>query len=144
VLRIHYQNRSAQRIADRSELGVYFAAAGARPLRAIEVGADIAKETILTVDRRSHAVAIRPISGPSGAWIRLSVVEADGSRKDLARIQLRDGWERRYVFDSPVLLEPRNRIAVSLMPSEGGLWTSLTGQPVASNSSARIAIEVIY
>jgi hypothetical protein len=143
VLRIHYQNRDARPIADRSELGVYFAAAGAKPLRAIEVAAEAARETILPVDRRSLAVAIRPITGPSGAWIRISVIEGNGSRKDLARIQLREGWERRYVFETPVLLEPQSRMAVSVIPSEGGLWASLTGQPVASSSSARIAIEVI-
>jgi L,D-peptidoglycan transpeptidase YkuD (ErfK/YbiS/YcfS/YnhG family) len=93
--------------------------------------------------RAVRMIALRPISGPSGAVVHLAVVRADGSRTPLGRMQLRDGWIRRYVFQAAVTIPAGTRIEMSVTRTDNELWMSLTGDPAAEDSGARIAFEFV-
>jgi hypothetical protein len=137
VLRVRYKRsrpEDAAAASDRSQVALYFApAAGARGVRSIEIGGEgewpFGSERVFThaIDRAVQAVALRPISGPADATVRLTLVASDGSRTPLARMQLRHEWPRRYVFAAPVALPAGSRIEVHVSASRGMLWETLTG-----------------
>ena len=143
VLRIRYRRHYGDQATDLSQVGVYFARRGAAPLAAIDLAGETGRETVHRIAHRMRAVAIRPISGPSGTNVRLTVLAADGSRQELARIQLQSDWGRRYAFETPVTLAAGNRIEVSVIPSETQLWTTLTGERIDAETPVRIALEYV-
>ncbi len=143
VLRMHYRRPVGPAISDRSELGVYFARAAANPITTIELGAAAGREADHRVDRPLQVVAVRAMSGPSGAWVRLVLVAPDGARQPLARLEIRPEWNRRYVFSKPVILTAGSRIETSLVPSADTLWTSLIGERPGSADHLRVVLEVV-
>jgi hypothetical protein len=141
ILRVHYRKQNPDVAGDRSQVGVYFAPRGSSPVQMIELGTDT---TSYRFERQSRLVAIRPVSGASGASMQLSIVRADGVRRPLAQLVFRDNWARRYVFATPVTLTAGDRIDAVSKPSENALWTSLTGeQPPPSPPPVRVAVEFI-
>jgi hypothetical protein len=156
IVRIHYRKplgQDARPVSDRSQVGVYFAAADdARAVRPIEIGIDgdwpfdAARTLTHTVERRACAVALRPISGPTDAAVDLVMIGTDRVRTPLARIRLREDWARRYVFARPVSLPKDSRIEIRVSPSQAILWTTLTGDPPIGPTEGgrlRLALEVV-
>lgn len=144
VLRMRYrrsQGAPVEAVSDRSQVGLYFAPGNARPVRVLDVRSEGHR-----VDRTTRAVALRPVSGPVDGWVQLTVVAGNGSRTPFARIQLREGWARRYVFSEPIRLSRGTRIEAAVTPSEGAIWASLTGDrqvALEGGGPLHVAIEVV-
>ena len=143
LLRIHYRRLYGAPESDRSQVGIYFAPRGAPAVESLELGADAGSQALHRVAKRIRAVAIRPVSGPSGTRVRLTVIGADASRKQLALLRFEKGWNRRYIFNAPVTLPAGSRIEISVIPSESRLWTSLTGEPIEPEGPVRVALEFV-
>jgi hypothetical protein len=156
VLRVHYQRprgRSDTAVTDRSDVGVYVAPpTGAREVEAIDLRGDgewpheMMRVFTQPIDETVRLVALRPVSGPADAGVRLELIAADGSRTPLARLQLRQQWARRYVFVTPVVLPKGSRVEATVMASYGLSWMTLTGdRPVGPTEGGpfRLALEII-
>jgi hypothetical protein len=143
VIRVHYRRHFGDPVADRSQVGIYFAARTAPAVQAIELAADSGGSYEHRIDKALRAVAIRPVSGPSGSWVRVIEITAGGDRRELARIEMQRDWQRRYVFATPVAIAAGNRIAISVTPSQAAQWTSLTSEPVDPESPAKVVIEFV-
>jgi hypothetical protein len=141
VLRMHYRRPSQDSAADRSQIGFYFARGNAARLQAIEVGTGAESYRF---PRNARLVGIRPISGPSGVSMRMSIVGTNGVRR-LAQVEFQDDWQRRYVFTTPVAMAAGDRIEAVTKGSDNRLWSSLTGdRESASDAPSRIAIEFVW
>jgi hypothetical protein len=137
VLRVHYQRPTAGEagaLTDRSQVAVYFAPASrAHTVSAIEIHGDgdwpheMKRVFTQPIDNTVRVVALRPISGPPDAGVRLAVIAADGSRHPLARLQLRPEWPRRYAFVTPLVLTKGSRVEATVTASYGRSWMTLTG-----------------
>jgi hypothetical protein len=143
VLRVRYQRHYGDPASDRSEVGVYFAESRAADIQTLTFSAEPSRPETHTLRGRARAVAIRPIGGPSGSWVRFTAIGADGARTELARLQIQRAWTRRYVFDTPVTIPAGNKIEVSVIPSESQQWTVLTGEPSEPDSAVRVALEFV-
>ena len=138
-LRVTYRkrwDREREPATDRSQVGLYFAAAAgtqeasAVTLRASRVAADVSTPA----DRRAtglfvasdplRAVAIWPEPALAGAAVRVERVAADGTRVLVAAFSARAGWERRYWFAEPLDLAPGSRLQVT------ATWPTSTAPPV--------------
>jgi len=142
VVRIRYRRHYGDPDSDRSQVGLYFAPTKTAVLRTWELNALHVSQTFM-VPRQMRVVALRPVSGPSGTIARLSVIEADGSRRDFARLQLQNDWRRRYVFATPMTLAARSRLEISITPSDSRLWASLTDERIDADSRVHVAIDFV-
>jgi hypothetical protein len=79
------------------------------------------------IDDTVRVVALRPVSGPPDASVRLMAIGADGSRRPIARLQLRPEWPRRYAFVTPLVVAKGSRIEATVTASYGRSWMTLTG-----------------
>jgi hypothetical protein len=143
VVRIHYLRHFGDPDSDRSRVGVYFAPAGTSPIATLELAARSGGTTEQRIGKTIKLVAIRPIAGPSGARARLTVVRADGTRQELAVLELQKDWKRRYVIATPVTLPAGTVVDVFVSPSRSQLWTSLTGEGVDPEEDIRLALEFV-
>lgn len=143
LLRIHYRRHYGDPASDRSRVGIYFGDRSSEAMQSIELRAEAGSRTEQRIDRGLRLIALRPISGPSGAWIQLTVIDAAGTKNTLARIQMQSEWPRRYVFESAIAVQPGNKIEISVTPSGASLWSSLTGDRIDPAGAARIALEFV-
>jgi hypothetical protein len=143
VLRIRYRRHFGDPATDLSQVGVYFAKGGGTTIQTLEFDPENSRPHIRRLERPIRAVAVLPVSGVSGMRVRLAVIAADGSRRELATLQLRGDWRRRYIFDAPVSLAAGDRIEASVIPSESQLWSSLTGEPMDPAHPVRVALEFV-
>jgi hypothetical protein len=143
VLRTRYRRHYGDPAEDLSRVGIYFAKGATSTVRTLEFSPDGSRPEIRPLQRRVRAVAIRPISGPPGTQVRLTVIAPDGSRKELARLEIQNHWGRRYVFVTPVILAAGNRIEASVIPSDGPLWTSFSGELTGPEGPIRLALEFV-
>lgn len=149
VLRVHYQRQTLDPavLSDRSSLGIYFASPTPVPVRSLEIAESVPasgdRVIVKRIDRQVRAVALRPVDGPADGEARLTLIDASGARRPLARMQLRGGWARRYVFAKPVLLPAGSRIEVSITTTPPGFWTTLTGDSQTGSQRLRLALDVI-
>jgi hypothetical protein len=150
VLRMSYQRSeiNAADVADRSEVVVQFAPANARPIRAIMLGDPVtplkaSRVFLHRVDRPLRAIAWRPVSGPVMTVAHVTLIRSDGLRTPLGRLEFRDGWQRRYMFVTPVELRAGDRIETRVTVPTPDLWTTLTGEPRTKHEPLEIAVEVI-
>jgi hypothetical protein len=150
-VRMHYRRPSASvtPIADRPEVAIYFAKPGARQVRTIELADKVSTAAAgdrtfsQRVDSAGRLVAVRVVDGPAESWARVTAIAADGGRTPLARVQIRPGWERRYVFVDPPHLARGSRVEVHVSPPLGELWQSLLGGVASSPRAARVSLEVV-
>jgi hypothetical protein len=143
VLRIRYRRHYGDPAEDLSRIGFYFAKAGAAAISELSFDADSLRPTTRALTKRVRAVALRPVAGPPGARVRLTVIGPDNSRKELALLQLQGDWNRRYVFKTPVILAAGDKIEVSVLSSETNLWNSLTGIPAGPENPVRVILEFV-
>ena len=143
VARIRFRRWYGAPASDRSEIGVYFAGARSAALQTLAFNAEPSRPHSIAVRRGTRLVAVRPISGPSGSIVRISVVLAKGGRRELARLQMQPDWNRRYVFRTPETLDADSRLEVSVEASSAPLWTALTSEKSDPDSAVRIAIEFV-
>jgi hypothetical protein len=137
VLRLHYQRPTGGEktaLTDRSQVGVYFLPASrAKTVAAIEIRGDgdwpheMKRVFTQPIDDTVRVVALRPVSGPPDASVRLMAIGADGSRRPIARLQLRPEWPRRYAFVTPLVVAKGSRIEATVTASYGRSWMTLTG-----------------
>ncbi len=140
-VRISYRkrwDREREPATDRSQVGLYFAAAagsqeaGAVLIRSARPGTDAAPGA----DRRVggqfaasdavRAVALWPEPALAGSAVRVETINAGGVRTLVAAFTARAGWDRRYWFVDPLDLGPGSRLQVtatwagsSPLPGEG-------------------------
>lgn len=143
VLRVRYRRLHGAPASDRSEVGLYFADRQASAIETVEMVATDARPHSQTIRRASRILAIRPIDGPSGATARIEIAGAAGARRELARIELRGGWDRRYVFETPAKLNAGDRLEVSVIASSSAFWSPLTNERTDPDAPVRIAIEFV-
>lgn len=141
VLRMHYRRHDGDPSSDQSQVGLYYAPRTASPIETLEFRSEPGTPSVRRIAKPVRALAVRPISGPSGARVRIRAIAADGSTEDLAIILMQKDWQRRYVFATPVALAAGHTIVVSVIPSQGQLWESLTGEAPEPDGPIRIAIE---
>jgi hypothetical protein len=141
-LRLHYRNLTNEPGTDQSQLALYLASARAPQLQVIELAASPGAPPH-RLARRIRAISLRQLGGTPGSWVRLTAVAPNGQRLNLARIQVRDDWARRYVFRAPLTLASGTELEISATPSEFSLWTSLTGSPSAPESPIQIGLEYL-
>ena len=142
-LRMHYRKQFNQPESDRSRLGVYFAKSGSVAIQSLELMVNGNQATTAPINRRMRAVAVRASGGAAGAWLRLVLIHADGTRQSLAKIQLNDDWSRRYVFRTPPFLPAGSRLEGRVTDSESPLWTSLTAEKSSPETPVRAVVEVV-
>jgi len=138
-LRITYRkrwDREREPAIDRSQVGLYFAAAASAPEAGAVVlrASRVAAEASTSADRRAsalfvaaepaRAIAIWPEPALAGAAVRVETVAGDGTRVLVAAFSARAGWERRYWFAEPLELAPGNRLQVT------ATWPGSTAPPV--------------
>ena len=123
ALRIHYKKTwqyERSTMTDRTSIGLYFAAAPAREVRALTLApSGEAAEPIdrgvsfgRVVDEDLQAVAIYPDPSLEHASVEVRAVRPDGSRAELIRVRPQADWARRYWFAQPVLLPRGTHIDV--------------------------------
>jgi hypothetical protein len=156
VLRMHYARPSklpAAAITDVSHVGLYFTSAS----RALSVDVIVAGDDeptprassrviVLPIARAARLVAIRPISGPIDAMVRVVLTEGGTSRTPIARLQLRQEWPRRYVLQSPIALPAGSRIELTVTSSQGWVWDTLIDERAIGDREGgplRIALETV-
>lgn len=143
LLRIRYRRLYGAPASDRSQLGIYFADRAAAPIQTIELIADPSHPSSHVMPRSARVLAIRPVAGPSGASVVITLVSRTGSKNELGRIQIQRDWARRYILATPVTVAAGNKIEVSVIPSEAELWSRLTSESVDADTPIRIAIELL-
>jgi hypothetical protein len=100
----------------------------------------------LPIARAARLVAIRPISGPIDAMVRVVLTEGGTSRTPIARLQLRQEWPRRYVLQSPIALPAGSRIELTVTSSQGWVWDTLIDERAIGDREGgplRIALETV-
>ena len=127
VLRIQYRKTwqyDQLEMHDRSSVGLYFAAAPAKELHALNLFASsseavaveqqTAREVTFSrkVGEDLRALAIYPDPALHYATVTVEVTRPDGTREDLIEFHPRPGWPRRYWFREPILLPRGTRIDV--------------------------------
>lgn len=123
-VRISYRkrwDREREPVTDRSQVGLYFAAApGPREAGALRLRAgrpDTPTSDRVTGQVSSSAagriVAIYPEPALAGAAVHVDTIAGDGTRARLASFSARAGWERRYWLVEPLDLAPGSRLEVT-------------------------------
>jgi hypothetical protein len=122
-VRIHYKKTwqfEGQPIADRSTIGVYFAAEReAQELLTLGIAsppqAAAANQTFSftrTIDEDVQALAVRPEEVPPNITLQMTAILPDGSHAPMIRLNTRPDWARRYWFEKPIALPHGSRIEV--------------------------------
>jgi hypothetical protein len=124
-VRVHYKKTweyERQAMTDRSQVGLYFAAApagrvsavalAAPPDRAASANRDQTIAFSQVVARDMRALAIYPDAALENAAVRVEAVRPDGFREELIAFHPRAAWQRRYWFAAPILLPRGTRIDV--------------------------------
>jgi hypothetical protein len=136
VMRMQYAqpSRQPQTISDRSRVAFYLLSQDkARPVEEISVTGEgrwlYAEPEIFLrpIGSRVEIVAIRPVGGSLDGQVTLTVVAPGGQRRPLASATLRPEWPRRYIFETPIVVEAGSQIEARVTPSFGAAWSSLTG-----------------
>ncbi len=143
ALRIRYRRIYGSPASDRSEVGIYFADRRAASIHSLEFSNTGSPAVTYTVTRPSRLIAIRPVSGPSGSIVAITVARRDGSIRDLGRVQIQRDWIRRYVLQDAVTLATGDQIVMRTTQSESGAWNSLTAERSDPASPVRIALELV-
>jgi hypothetical protein len=140
-VRIAYRkrwDREREPATDRSQVGLYFAAAGSQEagavlIRSARPGTAAAPEADRRVGGQFAAsgaavrvLALWPEPALAGSAVRVETINADGARTLVAAFTARAGWERRYWLLDPLDLAPGSRLQVtatwadsSRLPAEG-------------------------
>ena len=143
VMRIRYRHRFGDPVSDRSTIGVYFSDRKAAAIQTLEFNPREGQPEAQAFPKNLRVLSMRPVAGPSGTTAVITIVSPDGSRRELARLQLARDWARRYVLETPITLPAQHRIEVSAVPSTAHFWSSLTNEPDDADAPVRVAIEVV-
>lgn len=143
VIRIRHRRIYGAPASDRSEVGICFGSPRTRAIQTIQLTADSAPSKSFTITRAANLLAVRPVDGDTGATVVLTRVGRDQSRHEIARVQLQPEWSRRYVFSTPILMPPGNKIEVSVISSMASLWATLTGEQPGKPGPARVVLEFV-
>jgi hypothetical protein len=130
VVRLHYRKtwrNEREVVSDRTRLGLYFAAAPRRDVRAIALRppasalAASGKKTLSfarLLDKDVRVLAAYPTPPSGNARIAVHATAPDGTRTELIAFHAQRDWARRYWYRSPVSLRRGTRIDVSATPDD--------------------------
>jgi hypothetical protein len=91
---------------DQSRIGLYFAPAGARPIDALTLRAEVGGSSPPTVQSSEDVrlVAVYPDPAMSHVRVSVDVTRPDGSTENVIALRALPGWARRYWFKQPLLI----------------------------------------
>jgi hypothetical protein len=147
VVRVRYKKtwqHERKVMSDRSELGLYFADAGAETVRTVAINAPAAKAAASgaadgivssqVVKAAMRLLSLHPAAASAGATVTLDALQPSGARQRLIEFAPRPGWDRRYAFEAPVDLPAGTQLSVAAS------WDD--GRP-ASASSDLLVLDVV-
>ncbi|HEX4996801.1 MAG TPA: hypothetical protein VFY29_01160 [Terriglobia bacterium] len=148
-LQIHYKKQwqnGGKAIADRSVIGLYFAAApaSARAIQSVAVEGPKAPATEFasTLTTRGRVVAIRPSLDKVYGSVSVEAVTPAGAHVPLLRLRNpRPEWRRRYWLASPVELPAGSRILVTRTPVPS--YINLAGAALMPSYPLQVAIDFV-
>jgi hypothetical protein len=159
-VRIHYKKTwqfEGQPMADRSTIGIYFAA-GREAQELLTLGiaspppSGAGTQTLSftrTVDEDVQALAVRSEDLPPNITVQMTAILPDGSHAPMIRLNTRPDWSRRYWFEKPIALPRGSRIEVVAnlenpdILSEAFGALAPTPKPAVDPSPLKLALSVI-
>jgi hypothetical protein len=108
VVRVRYKKtweHERDAMSDRSELGLYFAAAGT-PVTRLAVNGQVPRQAI-------RVLSLYPAPAASDNHVILDATLPDGATRRLIDFTPRPGWDRRYAFDPPFDLPAGTQLRLS-------------------------------
>jgi hypothetical protein len=130
VVRVRYKKtweHEREAMTDRSEVGLYFASGTPQAIRTLTLtGAaprssepkDVLGGVVLGLRTASatRVLSLYPAAAAAGARVTVDAIPPEGLMQRLIEFTPRPGWDRRYVFDSPVDLPAGTQLSVSVGP----------------------------
>jgi hypothetical protein len=121
VVRVRYKKtweHEREAMSDRSEIGLYFAAARGGSVRTLALDS-------LPLKAGIRVLSAYPTPGRSGTTVTLEATSPAGAVQRLIELTPRQGWDRRYAFDPPIdlpagttlRLSPAGSLVLNVVPS---------------------------
>jgi hypothetical protein len=131
VVRVRSQKtweHEREAMTDRSEVGLYFASGAPQAIRMLTLTAaapraseptDVVSGGVVLGLRTAAAtrvLSLYPAAAAAGARVTVDAIPPEGLMQRLIEFTPRPGWDRRYVFDTPVDLPAGTQLSVSVGP----------------------------
>jgi hypothetical protein len=149
-VRIHYKKTwqyEGKALTDRSTVGLYFAPGAATELLSWPIDspdapasapADHTVKFSRTLPDDVQALALSPDKVPSNISLQVEAVKPDGSRVPIIRLNTRADWDRRYWFETPMMLPRGTRVEVTAnLQDPDMLSAAFTTTPGAATATAK-------